>query len=58
MVIDYLILAFVLVLVALIVYFRFIKKGSTGTCNCYKAKTCGLKLNELKDLFKENNLNN
>ncbi len=50
--IDYFILGFVLIVIGLIVYFRFIKKDSKNlSCNCYKAKNCGLKINELKDLF-------
>ncbi len=52
--IDYIIVGIVLLIVGLIIYYRFIKKDSNGlSCNCYKAKTCGLKISELKDLFFE-----
>ncbi len=52
--IDVIIVSIVVLVLGLIVYFRFIKKDSKGvSCNCYKAKTCGLKVAELKDLFFE-----
>lgn len=52
MIIDYVILGFVLVIIGLIIYFRWIKKDKNKTnCNCYKAKSCTLKLEELRKLF-------
>lgn len=52
MIIDYIILGFVLVIIGLIIYFRWIKKDKNKTgCNCYKAKSCTIKLDELRKLF-------
>lgn len=55
--IDFIILGFVIIVISLIIYFRFIKNENKGTCNCYKSKTCGLKVDDLKDLFKDYELN-
>ncbi len=52
MIIDYIILGFVLIVISLIIYFRWIKKNKNKTgCHCYKAKSCTLKLEELRKLF-------
>ncbi|MGI6360380.1 MAG: hypothetical protein ACOX02_05020 [Acholeplasmatales bacterium] len=52
MVIDYVILGFVLIIIGLIIYFRWIKKNKNKTeCNCYKSKNCNVKLEELRKLF-------
>ncbi|MFA5720043.1 MAG: hypothetical protein WC939_03180 [Acholeplasmataceae bacterium] len=49
--IDYLILGFVLLVLGLIIYFKWIKKSEKTSCHCYKAKSCGIKLEELRKLF-------
>lgn len=51
-IIDIVILLFVIIVLSLIVYFRFIRKGSRGLkCNCYKAKNCHIKLDALRKTF-------
>lgn len=53
--IDIIILIFVTVFLGSIIYFRWIKKSPEGTgCHCYRAKTCNLKLDELKDITLNN----
>lgn len=54
--IDGIILFIVLMFLGLIIYFRWIKKDSNAlNCNCYKRKSCGLKMEELKSLLNNNN---
>lgn len=50
--IDIIILLFVIIVLSLIIYFRFIRKNSTGlNCNCYRAKDCHIKLDTLRKAF-------
>lgn len=52
--IDGIILGFVIVVLVLIIYFKWIKKSDASTsCHCYKSKSCSIKLEELRDLFKD-----
>ena len=46
------ILLLVLLLIGAIIYFKFIKKQpQKSSCHCYKAKTCSVKLDELKNII-------
>ncbi|MDD2575117.1 MAG: hypothetical protein PHD47_01465 [Acholeplasmataceae bacterium] len=50
--IDMIILLLVLLLIGAIIYFKFIKKQpQKSSCHCYKAKTCSVKLDELKNII-------
>ena len=51
--IDYVILGLVLLVVGLIIYFKWIRKSEKASCHCYKAKSCGIKLEELRQLFNQ-----
>lgn len=52
--VDIIILIIVVLFLGSIIYFRWIKKDKTGTgCHCYKAKTCMLKIEDLKNMILE-----
>lgn len=50
---DIIILTFTLLIFGSIVYFKWIKKSDKLSCHCSKKSTCGLKIEELRDLFKD-----
>lgn len=52
---DTFILIFVVLVLGLIVYFRFIRKSRKDklNCYCYKRNSCNLKVQELKDILKK-----
>ncbi len=51
-IVDVIILILVVLFLGSIIYFRWIKKDPNGlNCNCYKRKSCSLKMNELKHLL-------
>lgn len=54
---DVIILIVILLFLGSIIYFRWIKKKPEGTCHCYRAKSCNLRLEDLKDVTL-NNINN
>lgn len=50
--IDVIILIFVVLFLGSIIYFRWIKKDkNNSSCHCYKAKTCLLKIEDLKSVI-------
>jgi len=50
--IDMIILLVVLLILGFIIYFKFIKKQpQKSSCHCYKAKSCSIKLDELKNII-------
>lgn len=50
--VDFIILLIVVLILGLIVYFRWIKKDqNSANCHCYKAKTCQLKIEDLKNII-------
>lgn len=50
--VDFIILLIVVLILGLIIYFRWIKKDKNSTnCHCYKAKTCQLKIEDLKNII-------
>lgn len=50
--IDLIILLVVLLIIGTIVYFKFFKKQPyKSSCHCYKAKSCSVKLDELKNII-------
>ncbi|MDY3196238.1 MAG: hypothetical protein RBQ95_05200 [Paracholeplasma sp.] len=50
---DVVILIFTTLILGSIVYFKWIKKSDKLSCNCSKNKSCNLKIEELRDLFKD-----
>lgn len=50
---DIIILTLTLLILGSIVYFKWIKKSDKLSCNCSKKATCSLKIEELRDLFKD-----
>jgi len=50
--IDFIILLIVLIILGSIIYYKFIKKQpNKSSCHCYKAKSCSVKLNDLKEII-------
>lgn len=55
-IVDIIILVLVVLFLGSIIYFRWIKKDASGlNCNCYKRKSCSLKMDEIKHLLNTNN---
>lgn len=53
--IDAVILIFTILILGLIIYFKWIKKKDKLSCNCSKVESCQIKIEELRDLFKDFN---
>lgn len=52
--IDIIILIFVVLFLGNIVYFRWIRKSdNSSSCHCYKRQSCKLKIEDLKDIIKQ-----
>lgn len=50
--IDFIILLIVLIILGSIIYYKFIKKQpNKSSCHCYKAKSCSVKLVDLKEIM-------
>lgn len=50
---DVVILILVIAFLGSIIYFRWIKKGKNGSsCHCYKSQSCNLKIEDLKNIIK------
>ncbi len=50
--IDFIILLIVLIILGSIIYYKFIKKQPNKSgCHCYKAKSCSVKLGDLKEII-------
>lgn len=58
MIYDIIILISVVIFIGAIIYFRWIKKKPEGSCHCYKAKSCNLRLEDLKEVTLNNISNN
>lgn len=52
---DAVILIFTILILGLIIYFKWMKKKDKLSCNCSKVESCQIKIEELRDLFKDFN---